>query len=148
MLLPQPSAVLCLSVTERNVIEEAAAVISPEPPTPPFTCPAWCTVNHDGDGYLKYGHVVHRATEASPLGYAIEFWQSVVHSYKERVEPVEVHLGNVFTYRFDDPETLRVVSKDLLNIADKLEQLNGQTPSKVRPTRRRAHLLRKRRQSG
>lgn len=100
-------------------------MITPDHPTPAFTCPAWCGVDHAGDGYLKYGHVVHRATEVSPLGYAIEYWQSVMHSYEERVDPVEVHLGDFFTYRFDDPETLRRVSKDLLNVADKLEELNG-----------------------
>lgn len=94
-----------------------------------FTCPAWCTVDHADDGYLKHGHVVHRATEVSPLGYPIEYWQSVVHSYEERVEPVEVHLGDFFTYRFDDPKTLRTIAQDLLSVADKLNQLNADTPS-------------------
>ncbi len=93
--------------------------------TPTFTCPVWCTVDHAEDGYLKHGHVVHRATEMSPLGYPIEYWQSVVHSYTQRIEPVEAHVGDVSTYRFDDPETLRVVAEDLLGVADKLEQLNA-----------------------
>ena len=100
-----------------------------EKPTPVFTCPDWCTVNHAQDGYLKHGHVVHRTTEVvSPLGYTIEYWQSVVHAYTERVEPVEVHLGDFFTYRFDDPETLRTIAADLLGVADRLDQLNCYTP--------------------
>jgi hypothetical protein len=64
----------------------------------------------------------------SPLGYPIEYWQSVVHSHTERIEPVEAHLGDVFTYWFDDPKTLRAVAADLLGIADKLEQLNASMP--------------------
>jgi hypothetical protein len=102
-------------------------VTADERPTPGFTCPPWCTVDHAQDGYLKHGHVVHRATEVSPLGYTIEYWQLVVHEYQEQVEPVEVHLGEFFTYTFDDPETLRVFAKDLLGVADKLDKLNGYT---------------------
>jgi len=101
------------------------ATTTPGQSTPAFTCPVWCTVDHAEDGYLKHGHVVHRAAEVSPLGYPIEYWQSVVHSYTERIEPVEAHLGDVVAYRFDDPETLRVVAEDLLGVADKLEQLNA-----------------------
>jgi len=100
-----------------------------EQSTPVFTCPVWCTVDHAEDGYLKHGHVVHRAAEVSPLGYPIEYWQSVVHSYTDQVEPVEVHLGEFFTYRFDDPRTLRAVAEELLGVADKLEQLNAHTLS-------------------
>jgi hypothetical protein len=104
-------------------------IATDQQPTPVFTCPDWCTVDHAQDGYLKHGHVVHRASELSPLGYPIEYWQSVVHSYTERVEPVEVLLGDFFTYRFDDPKTLRVIAEDLLGVADKLDKLNGYTPS-------------------
>jgi hypothetical protein len=110
-------------------MKESALTTPGERSTPAFTCPVWCTVDHAEDGYLKHGHVVHRATEVSPLGYPIEYWQSVVHSYIERVEPVEAHLGDFFGYRFDDPETLRVVAEDLLGVADKLERLNTRTRS-------------------
>ena len=52
-----------------------------EQPTPVFTCPDWCAVDHEADGYLKHGHVVHRAAEVTPHGHCFEFWQSTVHMY-------------------------------------------------------------------
>ena len=97
---------------------------------PAFTCPSWCTVDHAQDGYLKHGHVVHRAAEETPHGHTIEYWQSVVTLYKERVEPVEVHLGGESIFKkFDDPEALRVYAEDLLDVADKLDEMNGYTQS-------------------
>ena len=101
-----------------------------EQPTPVFTCPDWCTVDHEADGYLKHGHVVHRATDLTPHGFAIDYWQTMVHMYKERVEPVEVHLGGDSIFKkFDDPEALRVYAEDLLDVADKLDEMNGYTKS-------------------
>jgi len=117
-------------VVEPNLgsLRETTMTTAEEQPTPVFTCPDWCTVDHTQDGYLKHGHVVHRATDVSPLGYTIGYWQSVVHSHTERVEPVEVHLGDFFIYQFDDPKTLRVIAQDLLGVAEKLDQLNAHTP--------------------
>ena len=50
--------------------------------------------------------------------------------YKERVELVEVHLGGDSIFKkFDDPENLRVYAEDLLDVADKLDEMNGYTQS-------------------
>jgi len=103
-------------------------ITADEQPTPVFTCPDWCTIDHVEDGYLKHGHVVHRATEVTAHGHSVEYWQRTVHIYEERVEPVEVHLAE-FSTRFDDPKRLRVYALDLLEVADKLNKLNGYTPS-------------------
>ena len=97
-----------------------------EQPTPVFACPTWCTVDHEADGYLKHDHVVHRATEITPHMHTVEYWQATVHMYEERVEPVEVHLGGESIFKkFSDPEDLRVYAEDLLDVADKLDKMNG-----------------------
>jgi hypothetical protein len=96
-------------------------------PTLAFTCPDWCTVNHVQDGYLKHGHVVHRTTDVTAHGHTIEYWQGTVHLYRERVEPIEVHLSESST-RFDHPKHLRVYALDLLDVADKLNKFNRSTP--------------------
>ena len=90
-----------------------------------------CIVDHAEDGYLKHGHVVHRASEETPHGHTIDYWQTTVPMYKERVEPVEAHLGGDSIFKkFDDPENLRLYAEDLLDVADKLDKLdrmNGYT---------------------
>jgi hypothetical protein len=53
--------------------------------------------------------------------------------YKERVEPVQVHLGKSFA-RFNDPKHLRVYAEDLLDVADKLDMMIGSTSSSVGAT--------------
>ena len=50
--------------------------------------------------------------------------------YKERVEPVEAHLGGESIFKkFADPEDLRVYAEDLLDVADELDKMNGYTQS-------------------
>jgi len=73
---------------------------------------------------------VHRATEITPHGHTIDYWQSTVYLYEERGEPVEAHLGEETIFKkFADPEELRVYAEDLLDVADKLDQMNVYTPS-------------------
>jgi hypothetical protein len=102
------------------------ASVSPTRATAPGT-QGRCAGAHEVDGYLAHGHVVQGAVDLTPHGHTIEYWQTV-HRYKERVEPVEVHLGGDSIFKkFDEPEYLRVYAEDMLDVADKLDKMNGYT---------------------
>lgn len=91
---------------------------------PQTTCPDWCTVDHATDGYSQHGHVVHRAFTKTEDGHRIDYWRSTAHAGVPRLEPPEVHIGEL-NQRFSDPAALRRYAYDLLDAANRLDEITG-----------------------
>jgi hypothetical protein len=101
----------------------------PELGTPigiPWQCPEWCTVDHEADGYLRHGHVVHQTAQPLSAGQDAGYWYSPIGTWRECPDAVvEVHLP-FEPFSFTSGDALRAHAAELVAIAARLDEMNAQ----------------------